>query len=89
MRESDIQRQIIAEFESDGWYVIKLIQTNKNGIMDLLCLKNSVAVFAEIKQPRKKPNDLQVYRANQLRKLGFEVLTLTSRNEARNYLSAK
>jgi Holliday junction resolvase len=89
MREADIQRTIIKEFEDDGWFVLKLIQTNKNGIMDLLCLKNSCAVFAEIKKPGLKPTDLQKYRADQLRKQGFEVLTLTSRIEAKCYLKQK
>ena len=33
--EKDIQAKIIAKMEAHGWYVVKLIQTNKNGIPDI------------------------------------------------------
>jgi Holliday junction resolvase-like predicted endonuclease len=92
MREAIIQSGIIKDYETDGWYVIKLIQTNKNGMMDLILLKKSITAFAEIKQPGKEPTDLQKYRAEQLRKQGFEVFTFTSRQDAaqaREYLNQK
>ena len=35
MTESKYQNKIIKDFESRGWFVLKLIKTNKNGIPDL------------------------------------------------------
>jgi hypothetical protein len=35
MTEQQIQKKIIDKYTSEGWYVIKLIKTNKNGIPDL------------------------------------------------------
>lgn len=54
--------------EVQGYYVVKLILTNKPGIPDLLCLKNGKAFFIEIKRPGEKPCPLQDYRINELKK---------------------
>lgn len=70
--ESKIQARIIKRLESEGYYVIKLILTNKNGIPDLLVLKDGRAFFVEVKRPGEKPRPLQEYRMNELRELGFE-----------------
>ena len=70
--ESKIQARIIKRLEAEGYYVVKLILTNKPGIPDLLCLKNGKASFLEVKRPEEKPRLLQEYRMNELRNLGFE-----------------
>ncbi|OAV65752.1 hypothetical protein Barb6_02775 [Bacteroidales bacterium Barb6] len=49
--ESDIQRRIIQRLEAEGWYVVKLILTNRPGIPDLMALKNGKAFFVEVKRP--------------------------------------
>ena len=74
--ESVIQARIIKRMEARGYYVIKLQLTNKNGIPDLLCLKNGKASFIEVKRPGEKPRVLQEYRHNELRELGFDVMIL-------------
>jgi len=76
--ESKIQAAIKAKFERAGWIVVKLIQTNCNGIPDLMCLKNGKTVFIEVKQPGKQPTELQKYRHSELIKQGFQVYVLTS-----------
>ena len=70
--ESKIQARIIKRLEAEGYYVVKLILTNKPGIPDLLCLKNGKASFIEVKRPEEKPRLLQEYRMKELRNLGFE-----------------
>jgi DNA-binding sugar fermentation-stimulating protein len=51
MTEQQIQSKKIKELEGQGYYVIKLMKTNKNGIPDLLVLpKNSDAFFIEVKR---------------------------------------
>lgn len=58
--------------ESDGWFVINLIKTSKNGIPDLLCLKNGKAVFIECKEKNDTVKPLQEFRIKQLKEMGFE-----------------
>jgi Holliday junction resolvase len=79
--ESKIQTNIKARFERAGWIVVKLIQTNCNGIPDLMCLKNGQTVFVEVKQPGRGPTDLQRFRHTQLIQSGFQVFTLTSEKD--------
>ena len=57
--------------EAQGYYVVKLILTNKPGIPDLLCLKNGKAFFVEVKRPGEKPRPLQYHRINELKEMGF------------------
>ena len=79
--ESKIQSNIKARFERAGWMVVKLIQTNCNGIPDLMCLKNGKTIFIEVKQPGRDPTELQKYRHAELIKQGFTVHVLTSEKD--------
>jgi hypothetical protein len=73
MTEQQIQSKKIKELESQGYYVIKLIKTNKNGIPDLLILpKNSDAFFIEVKKEGGVLSKLQEYRINELNKHGLK-----------------
>lgn len=79
--ESKIQANIKARFERAGWMVIKLLQTNCNGSPDLMCLKNSRAIFIEVKQPGREATELQKYRHAELIKQGFDVWVITSEKD--------
>ena len=79
--ESKIQAKIKARFEQAGWIAVKLIQTNCNGIPDLMCLKGGKTVFVEVKQPGKKPTKLQQFRHDQLTQNGFQVFILSSEKD--------
>lgn len=72
MKESLIQSKIIKRKESEGYLVIKLIQTNKNGCPDLLLLKDGKASFIEVKNEKGKVSELQKYRIKELQKVGCE-----------------
>ena len=73
MTEQHIQSKKIKELESQGYYVIKLMKTNKNGIPDLLVLpKNSDAFFIEVKKESGVLSKLQEYRINELNKHGLK-----------------
>ena len=75
--EQTIQNKIIKRYEIDGYFVIKLSKTNKNGIPDLICLKPNEVLFIEVKRPGKRPSPLQIYMRNLLKKIGFKVLILS------------
>lgn len=71
--ESKVQSKCIKELENQGYYVIKLISTNRNGIADLIAIpRNSDVLFVEVKQKGKKLRPLQVYRADELNELGIK-----------------
>lgn len=69
MTEQQIQKKRIKELEEKGYYVIKLIKTNKNGIPDLIAIPpGSKVLFSEVKTPKGKVSKLQEYRLEELKK---------------------
>ena len=67
MTEQAIQNKRIKQLEAEGYYVIKLVKTNKNGIPDLIAIpKNSGVLFSEVKRPDGRLSRLQEYRINEL-----------------------
>lgn len=73
MTEQQIQKKRIQELESQGYYVIKLVKTNKNGIPDLIAIPpNSDVLFSEVKKPTGKVSKLQEYRLKELKEYGIK-----------------
>lgn len=73
MSEQKIQSKRIKQLEAEGYYVIKLTTTNKNGIPDLLAIPpNSDVLFVEVKKAKGKLSKLQEYRINELKKHGVK-----------------
>ena len=71
MTEQQIQNKRIRQLEAEGYYVLKLIMTNKNGIPDLLAIPpNSDVLFSEIKTPKGKLTKLQEYRLKEIKNHG-------------------
>lgn len=71
MTEQQIQAKRIKELEEQGYYVIKLIKTNKNGIPDLIAIPpDSDVIFSEVKKPGGKLSKLQEYRLKELKDYG-------------------
>jgi Holliday junction resolvase len=74
MKEQQIQSKKIKELEAQGYYVIKLINTNKNGIPDLIAIPpNSDVLFVEVKRPDGKVSKLQEFRHKELEDKGIKV----------------
>ena len=72
MTEQQIQAKRIKQLEADGYYVIKLIKTNKNGIPDLVAIHpNGDVLFSEVKKPKGVVSKLQEYRLKELKEYGF------------------
>lgn len=73
MTEQQIQSKRIKQLEDDGYYVVKLIKTNKNGIPDLIAIpKGADVLFSEVKKPNGKVSKLQEYRLKELKQYGFK-----------------
>ncbi len=72
MTEQQIQSKRIKQLESEGYYVLKLIKTNKNGIPDLVAIPPDCGVlFSEVKKPTGKLSRLQEYRLKELNQYGI------------------
>ena len=73
MSESKIQSKKIKELEKEGYYVIKLILTNRPGIPDLLAIpKDSDVLFVEVKAENGKVSKLQEFRMKELNSHGIK-----------------
>ena len=72
MSEAKYQSKLIKKYEAEGYYVLKLISTNKAGIPDLLALKPDDVKFIEVKGSKTPVRKLQEYRIRELKKLGFD-----------------
>ena len=49
MTEQQIQAKRIKQLEAEGYYVLKLVKTNKNGIPDILAIPpDSKVLFSEV-----------------------------------------
>ncbi len=72
MTEQQIQSKRIKQLESEGYYVLKLVKTNKNGIPDILAIPpNAGVIFSEVKTPKGRLSKLQEYRLKELEGYGF------------------
>ena len=58
MTEQQIQSKRIKQLEEEGYYVLKLIKTNKNGIPDILAIPKNVKVLfsEEVKEVHGEQN---------------------------------
>jgi Holliday junction resolvase len=72
VKESGYQNKIIKNLEKEGFYVLKLIRTNKNGIPDLIAFKSNKVCLIECKIPKGKLSELQKYRLDELTSLGID-----------------
>jgi Holliday junction resolvase len=72
MTEQQVQNKIIKSLEENGYYSIKLIKTNRNGIPDIMALHpERDTLFIEVKTTTGKTSKLQAYVLNSLQKKGF------------------
>ena len=73
MTESQVQKIRIAQLEAQGYYVLKLMKTNKNGIPDILAIKPGAdVIFSEVKTKKGVVSKLQEFRIKELKGYGFK-----------------
>ncbi len=77
MRESEIEKKLIAEVRVVGGICPKLISPGTDGMPDrLVLLPGGKIGFVEVKAPGKRPRPLQMRRHRIIRSLGFKVFVL-------------
>jgi len=69
---------VIRKLEKNGWFCLRLIQTNKNGVADWEVMKKGeVPYFIEFKAKGEKPDPLQTYRHEEmLKKTGLQTIVM-------------
>ena len=70
MTEQQLQTKIIKHLDNNGFYTIKTIKLNKNGLPDIFAFKDGKTIMIEVKAPGKKPNELQKYRIEEVKNYG-------------------
>jgi Holliday junction resolvase len=70
MTEAQLQTKIIKYLDNNDFYTIKTIKLNKNGLPDIFAFKDSKTIMIEVKREGKKPNELQKYRIEEVKKYG-------------------
>lgn len=70
--ESINQKRIIEYLYKKGWFVRKILQTNKPGDADILAIKIPRVVWIEVKRKGKYARPLQEFRGKEVIKNGME-----------------
>lgn len=65
------QKEIIKEYEDNGYLVLKTIRLNKSGYPDIIALKGGKAIFIEVKEANDILKPLQKKRIDELILKGF------------------
>ena len=73
--ESKAQKKMTDHLKADGYFVVKLMATNKNGIPDLLAVKEDVPnIWVEAKTEVGKLSKLQEHRIQELIEHGQSII---------------
>lgn len=82
MFEKEIERKLKEMVKEKGGIALKFTSPGFNGMPDrLLLFRGGKIAFAELKAPGKKPRTLQLARHRLLRKLGFKVFAIDSKEQ--------
>lgn len=83
MRESDIEAYFRDRVKEMGGIAYKFVSPGHNGVPDrMVCLPGGKTIFVELKAPGKKPTVLQERQHDVLRRLGYMVLVVDSKERA-------
>jgi hypothetical protein len=80
LRERDVEKYFREQVRGIGGRAYKFVSPGNVGVPDrLTLLPGGRTVFVELKAPGKKPTKIQQAQADKIRKLGFDVLTIDSK----------
>jgi len=70
MKESSIQKKIIAYLKSKRCYSIKTILTNRSGCPDVISCYKGLFIALEVKNEKGRVSELQKYHIEEIKKAG-------------------
>lgn len=73
---SSFQNKTKETYQKMGYKVVKIVRAGESGITDLMCLKEGKAIFIECKEEDDTLKELQKYRIDELKSLGFDAFCL-------------
>ncbi|WP_418968467.1 VRR-NUC domain-containing protein [Alloscardovia omnicolens] len=89
MSEKQIEQELVRATKARGGLCIKFVSPSFNGMPDrLLILPDEHIGFVEVKDKGQLPRALQLYRHEQLKRLGVAVFVLDSSDEIGGILDA-
>lgn len=86
MKEQDIQRAITKWLESQGGYVVKVIQANRAGVADVLCCLDGKFIAIEVKTLSGRVAPLQEYHQELVGRAGGVAMIARSLKEVKENL---
>lgn len=87
MRESILQGRIRVHLINEGWFVVKLINTSKPGMPDLMAIKDGKTFFLEVKTDKGRVSKLQEHHIEGLNAMGVPAYVVRSVSEVKDILS--
>ena len=86
MLEKSIEQYMSQRVKQMGGRSYKFVSPGNAGVPDrLVCFPGGYVCFIELKAPGKKPRPLQVAAQSQLRRLGFIVETIDSKEQVDHF----
>ena len=89
MRESTVERRLVAEIKKHGGLALKFVSPGFDGVPDrIVLLHGGRLAFVELKAPGKALQPLQLRRKEQLEILGFRVYVVDKPEQIGGILDA-
>jgi Holliday junction resolvase len=86
MKESILQGKIRAHLITEGWFVVKLINTSKPGMPDLMAIKDGKVIFFEVKTDKGRVSKLQEHHIEGLNNMGVSAHVVRSVSQVKDIL---
>ena len=82
LKEKDVEKYLKDEIKKNGGIAYKFVSPGNAGVPDrLVLLPDGLMFFVELKAPGKKTRKIQDRQAGRIRRLGFKVEILDSKNK--------
>ena len=82
LKEKDVEKYLRDEIKKVGGIAYKFVSPGNAGVPDrLVLLPDGLIFFVELKAPGKKTRKIQDRQAGRIRRLGFKVEILDSKNK--------
>ncbi len=90
LREKQIEQALVKAARKRGGVALKFVSPGMAGVpYRLVLFPGGRMAFVEVKAPGKKPRPLQLFRHEQLRRLGFRVYVVDSKEKIEGFLEEK
>ena len=88
LKEKDVEKYLKDEIKKIGGIAYKFVSPGNAGVPDrLVLLPDGLMFFVELKAPGKKTRKIQDRQAGRIRRLGFKVEILDSKNKVDYFIN--